>query len=429
MGDGGYNPYDNRDVEKPLSTCEAFMTLLKCVIGTGILSMPLAFKYCGIIGGVVMTTLCTALVIYGMQLLIKCMIESSRRNQVGYMNFPETMVFSFSVGPKCCQSISKGVSPLVDIILCIAHYGVNVVYHVFVSIHFKELSDIYITTCDLRVVCAIVGLLFLPLFLVRQLKYLVPFSIIANILIYLSLCTICYYMFRGLPNLSDNRMLPLSVLDIPIFVGIVMFATSSVGVMLAVEAKMAKPALYLGWFGILSLCAVFVCLTNMIFGFLGYWRYGDNIAASVTINLPGKEIVAQLTKLGIALAVYFTYPLSGYVPIEIIMNHYLNKNGKLKHPHMIEYIIRIAFVIVITLNAIAFPNLGPLVALVGAFAISLLNLIFPCCIEMCLLYHDSYGRLKWILIKNILMIIFGMFVLCYGSYSAIRDMVQDYSRK
>ncbi|XP_064545817.1 glutamate transporter polyphemus-like isoform X2 [Drosophila montana] len=373
MGDGGYNPYDNRDVEKPLSTCEAFMTLLKCVIGTGILSMPLAFKYCGIIGGVVMTTLCTALIIYGMQLLIKCMIESSRRNQ--------------------------------------------------------ELSDIYITTCDLRVVCAIVGLLFLPLFLVRQLKYLVPFSIIANILIYLSLCTICYYMFRGLPNLSDNRMLPLSVLDIPIFVGIVMFATSSVGVMLAVEAKMAKPALYLGWFGILSLCAVFVCLTNMIFGFLGYWRYGDNIAASVTINLPGKEIVAQLTKLGIALAVYFTYPLSGYVPIEIIMNHYLNKNGKLKHPRMVEYAIRIAFVIVITLNAIAFPNLGPLVALVGAFAISLLNLIFPCCIEMCLLYHDSYGRLKWILIKNILMIIFGMFVLCYGSYSAIRDMVQDYSRK
>lgn len=50
--------------------CEAFMTLLKCVIGTGILSMPLAFKYCGTVGGVVMTILCTAVIIYGMQLLV-----------------------------------------------------------------------------------------------------------------------------------------------------------------------------------------------------------------------------------------------------------------------------------------------------------------------------------------------------------------------
>ncbi|XP_032291117.1 glutamate transporter polyphemus isoform X4 [Drosophila virilis] len=344
MGDGGYKPYDNRNMEKPLSNCEAFMTLLKCVIGTGILSMPLAFKYSGTVGGVVMTILCTALVIYGMQLLIKCMVESSRRNKVGYMNFPDTMVFSFSVGPKCCRYISEGVGCLVDIILCIAHYGYNVVYHVFVAIHFKELSDIYITSSDLRVVCAIVGLLCLPLFLVRQLKYLVPFSIIANVLIYLSLCAICYYMIKGLPSLGEKRMLPLNALDVPIFVGIVMFATSSVGVMLAVEAKMAKPALYLGWHGILSLCALFVCITNIIFGFLGYWRYGDNIAASVTINLPAQDMST-------------------------------------------------------------------------------------CGVEICLLYHDSYGRLRWKLFKNILMIIFGTFVLCYGSYGAIRDMIQDYSCK
>lgn len=108
------------------------------------------------------------------------------------------------------------------------------------------------------------------------------------------------------------------------------------------------------------------------------------------------------------------------------MTHVLKR--EVKHPHIIEYVIRVAFVILTTLNGIAFPNLGPLLALVGAFSISLLNLVFPCCIELCLIYKDSYGKLLWKLWKNILIIIFGLLIFFYGSYKAIVDMIDEYGK-
>ncbi|XP_030571551.1 glutamate transporter polyphemus-like isoform X3 [Drosophila novamexicana] len=407
MAQSDFDPYENRNVEAPLSNCDALTSLMKGVIGTGILALPLAFHYAGFIAGSILTAFCTALLVYGMQLLvgkIMCMVESSRRNSVGYMTFPETVEYSFSVGPKCCRYISKVVGFFIDGILALSHYGVCVVYIVFVALNIKQLLDQ----------------------VWPNLKYLVPTNILANILLYVGFACILYYFCIGLPPLGERELFKY---DLALFFGIVLFAVSSVGVMLAIEQKMAKPAQYLGWCGVLARAGILITVTCVLFGFFGYWRYGDQVEGSVTLNVPTEEVLAKVIKVFISVAVFLTYPLSGYVPIDIIMNHYLKKYRELKHPHMIEYIIRTAFVIVCTLNAIAFPNLGPLLALVGAFSISILNIIAPCCIELCLFYHDTYGKLKWKLWKNIVIILFGTLVFVYGSYRAVVDIIREYGGK
>ncbi|XP_064545666.1 glutamate transporter polyphemus-like isoform X1 [Drosophila montana] len=429
MAQSNFNPYENRNVESPLSNCDALTSLMKCVVGTGILALPLAFHYAGFIAGAVLTACCTALLVYEMQLLvgkISCMVESSRRNSVGYMTFPETVEYSFSVGPKCCRCISKVVGFFIDGILAFSHYGVCVVYIVFVALNIKQLLDSVWPNVGVWVYCAAVGLLLIPLFLLRQLKYLVPTNMLATILLYVGFACILYYFCIGLPSLGERDLFKY---DLALFFGIVLFAVSSVGVMLAIEQKMAKPAQYLGWCGVLSRGGIFVTVTYILFGSFGYWRYGDKVEGSITLNVPTEELLAKFIKVFISVAVFLTYPLSGYVPIDIIMNHYLKKNRELKHPHMIEYIIRTAFVIVCTLNAIAFPNLAPLLALVGAFSISILNIIAPCCIELCLFYDDTYGKLKWKLWKNIVIILFGTLVLVYGSYRAMVDIIREYGGK
>ncbi|XP_030372915.1 glutamate transporter polyphemus-like isoform X2 [Scaptodrosophila lebanonensis] len=126
------------------------------------------------------------------------------------------------------------------------------------------------------------------------------------------------------------------------------------------------------------------------------------------------------------MSTFLTYPLAGFVTIDIIMNHYILKDRKPKHPHMIEYTVRLLFVLLGTLNAMALPYLGPLVAVVGAFCVSIINLIFPAIIELCLRYNVSYGLLKWRLYKNFLMILAGSIILFSGTYSAIRIMVREY---
>ncbi|EDW19587.2 glutamate transporter polyphemus isoform X1 [Drosophila mojavensis] len=420
-----FHPYDAREVEKPLSNCDALLSLVKCVVGSGCLALPLAFYRVGYIGGILMTIFMTAVLIFGLQLLVRCMVESSRQNMVGYMNFPETMTYAISVGPKCCQCLSKCAGHFVNGILIFFHYGVCVVYIVFVSINVKQVVDYNChERINTRLYCFIVGTLSLPLFSLRHLKYLVPTNILANLLMYTGLACIFYYLFTNLPPIDEIRRFNS---QLSLFVGIIMFGTSSVGVMLAIEAKMATPGSYVGWLGVLNRCALFVAVTYILIGFMGYWRYGDYVAASVTLNIPIDEALAQVAKMFIAISVFFSFPLSGYVVVDIVCNQYIAKNHNPKNPHRIEYIFRICFVVVCTANAIAFPNLGPLLALVGAFSISLLNIIFPSCIDMCLLYRSSYGPGRWKLVRDLLMLLLGLVILGYGTYSAVIDMIREYS--
>ncbi|TDG48523.1 hypothetical protein AWZ03_005067 [Drosophila navojoa] len=189
-----FDPYDARDVEKPLSNCDALLSLVKCVVGSGCLALPLAFYRVGYIGGILMTIFMTAVLIFGLQLLITCMVESSRQNK--------------------------------------------------------------------------------------------------------------------LPPIAEIRRFNT---QLSLFVGIIMFGTSSIGVMLAIESQMAKPGAYVGWFGVLNRCALFVAVTYILIGFMGYWRYGNFVAASVTLNMPIDEALAQVAKIFIAISVFFSFPLSGYV--------------------------------------------------------------------------------------------------------------------
>ncbi|EDW78864.2 uncharacterized protein Dwil_GK12488 [Drosophila willistoni] len=314
---------------------------------------------------------------------------------------------------------------MVDLVLALSHYGVAVVYILFVAKNVQQLIHYHFSYYSLEIFVAVVGILLLPLFMVRQLKYLVPLNVLSNVLMYMGFLLIFYYLFRGLPSMSDRKMIG-AFDELLEFFGIVFFAVTSVGVMLAIESKMATPEKYIGCFGILNIAAVIVVFSNLLFGVLGFWRYGDEIRSSVTLNLPSDTVVSQISKISIALGVFMTYPLSGYVTIDIIIREWVLKGRSYPHPHMIEYIVRVLFVFLSTINAMAFPKLSPLVALVGSVTISVLNLIFPAFIEMSLLYSNSYGRLKWILVKDILLVILGFSILVHGLYSGTRTMLRTY---
>ncbi|KAH8239959.1 hypothetical protein KR032_009816 [Drosophila birchii] len=427
---GDYNPYENRNVDSPITKCGAFVSLLKCIVGTGVLALPLAFHYAGIIMGIFLLLLCTFMLIHGMQLLIYSMVECSRRMQIGYATFPEAMAFSFAQGPKCFKYCAKAGGYIVDGVLAFSHYGVCVVYGVFVASTFKQIIDFYWMQLDVRIYVAIVGVLTIPIFLIRSLKWLVPFNLVATVLIYTGFLVMFYYLFTGLPSLSERDIFFGKIENMGLFFGIALFAVSSVGVMLAIEAKMAKPESYLGWFGILDIAIFVVLISYILFGFFGYWRFGADLQGSISLNLPTKEIPSQVAKILIALAIYLTYPLCGYVVIDIIMNHYWNKNGNLKRPKLKETLLRIVFVILTTLNGVLAPNLGPLLSLVGALTISLLNLVFPALIEICLYYPPeyNYGKLKWKLWKDLILIILGTIILIEGTIFAIMDIVKEYGK-
>lgn len=157
------------------------------------------------------------------------MVLASTRNRVGYMSFPETMVYALEEGPRWTRCFANISGHFVDFILVLAHYGINVVYHVFAAANLNQFLDYHGAKMNVRVIIALLGIAILPFFLLRELKYLVPLNVIATVLDLAGLVGLLWYIFDGLGPITDRRMFPASANEIPLMIGIVMFSISSTG--------------------------------------------------------------------------------------------------------------------------------------------------------------------------------------------------------
>lgn len=126
----------------------------------------------------------------------------------------------------------------------------------------------------------------------------------------------------------------------------------------------------------------------------------------------------------IAVAIFFTYSLQFYVPMEIIWKNLKHHFGARKLA--VEYAVRILIIIGTVVIAIAIPNLGGFISLVGAVCLSTLGLMFPAIIDLVTFYEDpGLGRFNWRLWKNTLLILFGLIGFITGSYVSIQEIINS----
>lgn len=63
-----------------------------------------------------------------------------------------------------------------------------------------------------------------------------------------------------------------------------------IGVVMPVENTMKKPQHFLGCPGVLNTAMITIVVLYGVIGFFGYARYGENVAAIVTLNLPQEDV-------------------------------------------------------------------------------------------------------------------------------------------
>lgn len=128
-----------------------------------------------------------------------------------------------------------------------------------------------------------------------------------------------------------------------------------------------------------------------------------------------------------SIAIVLSYPLSGYVSIDIIWHEYLEPNFSDDHCISMEFPIRMAMVIASVLCAIAFPDFELLLAFVGSLFLSHLALIYPGIINICVCYSEGYGPLNYLLWRSLLIIFIGLIGGITGSMSSLttwREMTE-----
>ncbi|CAG9809251.1 unnamed protein product [Chironomus riparius] len=420
-----YDPFRERKVDHPTSDMDTLTHLLKASLGTGILAMPMAFSYSGLVTGI-FATIATALVCtHCAYVLVKCAHTLYYRSRRTTMSFSEVAEVAFQNGPAWAKPWAQFMKHFINYGLFITYFGTCSVYTVIIAENFQQLIEHYFGwKGDPRI---FISMLLIPLILlswVPNLKYLAPFSSVANVFMGVGLLITFYYCTTDMPPISE-RKLHTSLIQIAPFFGIVIFAMEAIGVVMPLENSMRTPQHFIGICGVLNKGMGGVTMVYILLGFVGYVKYGNDAAGSITLNLPIEEIPAQIVKILIALAVYCTFGLQFYVCLEIGWDFIKDKFTK--RPLMVNYMMRTVLVTAAVLLAVAVPTIGPFVGLLGAFCFSILGLLVPVFIEMVTYWEQGFGKFNWIIWKNVIVCIFGVLALIFGSKDAIADIVKLYS--
>ncbi|CAG9791761.1 unnamed protein product [Diatraea saccharalis] len=427
VNDKPYNPFDHRKLEHPNSTIGSIVHLLKACLGSGILAMPAAFKNSGLVAGAIGTLMAGFICTHTVHILVKTSQEVCVDAKKPSMSFADTCGAAFTYGPKRVQNWGGAMKKITDVSMTLAYLGVLCVYVVFIASSFKEVLDpifpdnIY----SIQLYCLFTLIPLVLICQIRNLKYLVPFSAIANALILVVFVITLYYVFLDLPSPSEREMVA-SITQWPLFLSTVIFAMEGIGVVMPVENEMANPKRFLGCPGVLNVAMVIVISLYGIVGFFGYIQYGDLVKGSITLNLPEDAIFAQTAKLLMALCIFFTYALQFYVPMEMV-TRYLEKNGAPSCNNLIQIGIRTGIVLFTVGIAAAFPNLELVISLVGAVFFSTLGLLIPAIVDTVYHWDKDLGPLNYVLYKNILIGLISVIALVSGAYVSIEGMIEDFS--
>ncbi|XP_046993348.1 proton-coupled amino acid transporter-like protein CG1139 [Schistocerca americana] len=415
-----YDPFSERSIQHPNSDLGALMHLLKCSLGSGILAMPMAFKNAGTAVGFIGTVLIGMLCGHCVHMLVRSSHIVCRRARVPVLGFAETAEYAFLYGPGRLKVWAPFSKTFVNLALVITYYSACCVYVIFVSTSIKQVCDVLFpwAILDVRIYIAMMLLPLVPSCLVRNLKFLVPFSTAANLFIVVGFGCTLYYMFR---DMKDPGRLPLNedIGRFPLFFSTVVFAMEGIGVVMPVENTMKHPQHFLGCRGVLTIAMTIVILLYAFIGFFGYLAYGEGTLGSVTLNLP-QEPLGQAVKILIGLAIMFTYPLQFHVATEIVLKMVGDRVSQ-KRWNRFEYTLRVCVVLLTVGVAAAVPELGPVVSLVGAVCFSTLGLLCPAAIEMATCWPS-----RWLLAKDSLIIILSLAALVSGSYTSILEIIEAF---
>lgn len=165
----------------------------------------------------------------------------------------------------------------------------NNIYKSILFINF-QLWNVYITSYefDFVVKFVIVLLPILAISMLTELKYLAPLSTIANLCMAIGVALTFYFAFTDLPHVTERNYVG-QFKNLPLFFGTAIFAFEGIALVLPLKNAMKKPKLFARPSGVLNIGMVFIASLFVVMGFVSYWKWGEGIQGTVTLNLPPKD--------------------------------------------------------------------------------------------------------------------------------------------
>ncbi|XP_026678307.1 proton-coupled amino acid transporter-like protein pathetic, partial [Diaphorina citri] len=225
-----WDPFKERKLAHPVTDGETLTHLLKASLGTGILSMPYAFRNAGLTGGIFLTVLVAVICTHCSYILVQCGHVLYRRTKVTSMSFADIGEVAFAKGPAWGRRYARFARICILLGLFLAYFGTCSVYTVIIAKNFSKVINHYTgTELDIRVY---ISAFLIPLILlswVPNLKSLAPVSMVANLLMGTGLGITFYYIVWDLHKPMEMPQIA-DISTMPTFFSIVIFAIEAIGV-------------------------------------------------------------------------------------------------------------------------------------------------------------------------------------------------------
>jgi proton-coupled amino acid transporter len=313
------------------------------------------------------------------------------------------------------------------VFLFITQFGFCTIYILFIARNLEQVLEHYVNwTLPIRLYQVIVLFLVIPLTFIRTLRFLAPFSAIANVFMVVGLAIIMQYCVRNLPTPVDQFDFVKPIGKLIIFFGMAIYSYEGIGVILPIENSMKDPRDFRGWTGVLNISMMLVTVLYITLGFFGYLRFGEDIKGTITLNLPMDNVVYVVVKLMFAFAIYISYALQFYVPVCLIERKFVDPMSEGTCKNVTPYLLRTGLVIVTFLISIVVPHLELMIALIGAFASSALALVLPPILEIVTFWDEGLGTCKWILLKDLTISIIGLTGFVAGTVVTVMEIIQTF---
>lgn len=376
--------------EHGATTFSSSISLVKTILGAGLLSIPLAFSTDGIVLGILLILLAALTSGYGM-FLQAYVSQYVPRGHATFFNvcsitYPKlSVVFDFAIAIQCAG--------------CALSYLVLVGDLMPTIVKIKGIEDLRTAW-----IC-ISALIIVPLSFLRNLDSLKYSSILGLVAIfYLSVLVIAHYFVGDITLEGNIDLFPSSITGVFSTFSIVVFAYTGHQNMFSIineaKDKSLSSLAELVNFAILLSTALFVAV-----GLTGYLTFGDIVNGNVILMYPA-SFTTTLARFCIVLMVTFSFPLM-FHPARISVNNiYHSLNGEEEKEAADEYtsllhysqqqenllvrttnvvplsnqvfnVITIALLVAIFTLAITIKSFALVLAIVGATGSTAISFILP----------------------------------------------------
>jgi len=255
----------------------------------------------------------------------------------------------------------------------------------------------------------------MPITLLRHLKLLAPFSTFANMA---NLTALGIVYIAAVSKISENKSdstVAFRPTGLTFFFGVAVYGYEGIGMVIPLEDSMRESEKFRT-----VLCSTMVLVTciYVTFGMVGYMAWQDETKGIITLNLP-EGYGTTFVKLLLCAGLLFTFPIMIFPVSQLLDDLLLDP----MHENLVSFqnIIRVGLVMFAGLVAVAVPDFGLFISLVGSSCCSILAFIMPAFIHFKVCKDDlSFAAIAadWFIVA------FGIFAAVVSTRQAVLDVLE-----